>query len=57
MTAPLSLGKVVATPGALKLLTEVRAHPFDYLARHATGTGATSVPSTAARTRSPCVMV
>jgi hypothetical protein len=37
MTAPLSLGKVVATPGALKLLSEVRAHPFEYLARHATG--------------------
>jgi hypothetical protein len=37
MTAPLSLGKVVATPGALKLLMEARAHPFDYLARHATG--------------------
>jgi hypothetical protein len=37
MRAPLPLGRVVATPGALKLLTEVRAHPFDYLARHATG--------------------
>jgi hypothetical protein len=37
MTAPLTLGKVVATPGALKLLIEVRVHPFDYLARHATG--------------------
>ncbi len=37
MTAPLSLGRVVATPGALNLLTEARAHPFDYLARHATG--------------------
>jgi hypothetical protein len=36
MTAPLPLGRV-ATPGALKLLTEARAHPFDYLARHATG--------------------
>jgi len=35
--APLPLGKVVATPGALKLLTEARAHPFDLLARHATG--------------------
>jgi hypothetical protein len=37
MRAPLSLGRVMATPGALKLLTEARAHPFDYLARHATG--------------------
>ena len=37
MRAPLPLGRVVATPGALKLLTEARAHPFDYLARHATG--------------------
>jgi hypothetical protein len=37
MTAPLHLGRLMATPGALKLLTEARAHPFDYLARHATG--------------------
>jgi hypothetical protein len=37
MTAPLPLGQVVATPGALKLLAEARAHPFNYLARHATG--------------------
>jgi hypothetical protein len=37
MSAPLSLGKVVATPGALKLLTQARAYPFEYLARHATG--------------------
>ncbi len=37
MRTPLPLGRVVATPGALKLLTEARAHPFDYLARHATG--------------------
>ena len=37
MTAPLPLGRVVATPGALKLLTEARAHPFDLLARHSTG--------------------
>jgi hypothetical protein len=37
MTAPLTLGKVVATPGALKLLTEVGGSPFDLLARHATG--------------------
>jgi hypothetical protein len=37
MRAPLSLGRVVATPGALKLLLEKGEHPFDYLARHATG--------------------
>ena len=37
MTAPLPLGRVVATPGALKLLSEIGAHPFDYLARHASG--------------------
>ena len=37
MTAPLSLGRVVATPGALKLFMETGAHPFEYLARHATG--------------------
>ena len=37
MTAPLPLGRVVATPGALKLLGKVREHPFEYLARHATG--------------------
>jgi hypothetical protein len=34
---PLPLGKVVATPGALKLLLERGEHSFDYLARHATG--------------------
>jgi hypothetical protein len=33
----LPLGRVVATPGALKLLTEASAHPFDLLTRHATG--------------------
>jgi hypothetical protein len=37
MTAPLHLGRVVATPAALKLLTETREHPFELLARHATG--------------------
>ena len=37
MTAPLSLGRVVATPGALNLLTKSGGHPFEYLARHATG--------------------
>jgi len=37
MTAPLPLGRVVATPGALKLLGKSGRHPFDYLARHATG--------------------
>ncbi len=37
MTAPLPLGRVLATPGALKLLSEAGRHPFDYLDRHATG--------------------
>jgi hypothetical protein len=37
MRAPLPLGRVVATPGALKLLMEARAHPSELLARHATG--------------------
>jgi hypothetical protein len=37
MTAPLPLGRVLATPGALKLLTDAGAHPFELLARHATG--------------------
>ena len=37
MTAPLPLGRVMATPGALKLLMEAGGHPFDLLARHATG--------------------
>jgi hypothetical protein len=33
----LPLGEVVATPGAIKLLLDVGEHPFDYLARYATG--------------------
>ena len=37
MTAPLPLGRVLATLGALKVLGEAGGHPFDYLARHATG--------------------
>jgi hypothetical protein len=37
MTAPLPLGKVVATPGALKLLSEIGEDPFGYITRHATG--------------------
>jgi hypothetical protein len=37
MRAPLPLGRVVATPGALKLLMEADRQPFDYLARHASG--------------------
>jgi hypothetical protein len=37
MTAPLPLGRVVATPGALKVLKKSGGHPFDYLARHASG--------------------
>jgi len=34
---PPPLGKVVATPGALKLLLERGEDPFDFLSRHATG--------------------
>jgi hypothetical protein len=37
MTAPLSLGRVVATPGALRLLEVTGDHPFELLARHAAG--------------------
>ena len=37
MTAPLPLGRVSATPGALKLLGKSGGPSFDYLARHATG--------------------
>ena len=37
MTAPLPLGRVVATPGALQAMSDAREHPFGYLARHATG--------------------
>jgi hypothetical protein len=37
MTAQLPLGQVVATPGALKLLSEAREDPYDYLVRHSTG--------------------
>ena len=37
MKAPLPLGRVVATPGALRLLMEMGEDPFGYIARHATG--------------------
>jgi len=37
MTAPLPLGRVVATPGALKLLMEAGGRHFDLLTRHAAG--------------------
>jgi hypothetical protein len=37
MTAPLSLGKVLATPAALKLLSEAGEDVVGYLTRHATG--------------------
>jgi hypothetical protein len=37
MTAPLPLGRVVATPGALKLLSDREEDPFGYIARHAAG--------------------
>lgn len=35
--APFPLGRVVATPGALKLLEESGEDLFSYLARHASG--------------------
>jgi hypothetical protein len=35
--APFLLGRVVATPGALKLLEEAREDPLSYLARHRSG--------------------
>jgi hypothetical protein len=37
MMGPLPLGRILVTPGAIKLLREAGEHPFDYLARHATG--------------------
>jgi hypothetical protein len=37
MRAPLPLGRVVATPGALKLLSEASEDLFGDLARHAAG--------------------
>jgi hypothetical protein len=37
MMAPLLLGKVIATPGAIKLLSGAGDDAFSYLARHATG--------------------
>ena len=37
MTAPLTLGRVVATPGALNLLSEMGKDPFGYITRHAAG--------------------
>jgi hypothetical protein len=37
MMAPLPLGRVVATPGALKALSDAGEHPLSYIVRHATG--------------------
>jgi hypothetical protein len=37
MMGPLPLGRVLATPGAIQLIRDAGEHPFDYLARHATG--------------------
>ncbi len=34
---PLPLGRVVATPGALRLLRDAGEDPFGYLTRHASG--------------------
>ena len=35
--AKFSLGQIVATPGALKALTEAEQMPLEFLARHITG--------------------
>jgi hypothetical protein len=37
MRAPLPLGRIVTTSGALKLLSEMGEDPFGYIARHAAG--------------------
>jgi hypothetical protein len=37
MMGPLPLGRIVATPGALKLLSEAGEEPRRYLARHSSG--------------------
>ena len=37
MTAPFPLGRILATPGALKALREAGEDPLRYLSRHASG--------------------
>lgn len=37
MTDPLPLGRIVATPGALEVLSKAGEDPLRYLARHASG--------------------
>jgi hypothetical protein len=37
VTAPLPLGRVVATPGALETILGAGGDPFAYIARHASG--------------------
>ena len=37
MMGPLPLGRVLATPGALRLLRDAGEDPLGYLARHASG--------------------
>jgi hypothetical protein len=37
MMGPLPLGRIVATPGALRILSEAGEDPLRYLARHASG--------------------
>ena len=37
MRGRLPLGRVVATQGALRMMTEAGEDPYSYLARHATG--------------------
>jgi hypothetical protein len=37
MMAPLPLGRVVASPGALRALSDAGEHPLSYIVRHASG--------------------
>jgi hypothetical protein len=37
MMGPLPLGRIVATPGALEVLSEAGEYPSYYLTRHASG--------------------
>jgi hypothetical protein len=50
VTAPLPLGRVLATPLALETILGSGGDPFAYLARHASGDWGTSAPMIAART-------
>lgn len=37
VTAPLPLGRILATPGALETILDAGEDPFGYIARHASG--------------------